>query len=273
MTGRWIVALWGLAGCATSAAPYRFQSPLISGASARIEPFAAPDRPAVRVATAARHPNPAPAPARPRVDDPMPREELTATPTPSPVATASGLVLSRLLHPHRADGAIAVELPARATVADLRALTGTRVTDDPLAFALATARNLEATAAGPDPLPADGAALAAWAGAHASVIEPPSARPGDLLAFDRAIAGKPASVWAVVLGRDDRGVVEMVYVAGGVVRRGFLDPALPHVARDKQGQVHNSYLRHGKDWPPKGTRYLTGELLAAVYRLAHEPLR
>ncbi len=33
---------------------------------------------------------------------------------------------------------------------------------------------------------------------------------------------------------------------------------------DDDGRVHNTYVRHGKDYPPKGTRYLAGELLAHV---------
>jgi hypothetical protein len=76
-------------------------------------------------------------------------------------------------------------------------------------------------------------------------------------------------VWAVVLGRGTgaASVTEILYVAGGVVRRGFVDAGSPRIARDKAGVVHNTFLRHAKDWPPKGTRYLTGELLAGMYRL------
>jgi hypothetical protein len=186
-----------------------------------------------------------------------PEEPITTTP--------SGVVISRLAAPHRRTTA-AAGLEGRADAATLRALTGTRVTDDPFAFAIDAAAALTGAKKRPDPVPADGEKLAAWAAEHASSIEPARARAGDLLVFDRAIGDRPASLWAVVLATDD-GVIEMLYVGGGVVRRGFVDPAHPRVARDASRKVHNTFLRHAKDWPPKGTRFLAGELLAAAHRL------
>jgi hypothetical protein len=267
---RWILAL-GLAGCATSAAPYRFSSGLISGISAKVEiegdaDEARPsrrDQPRRATATATASPRPRHRVARttsiergdlPLAGDPLPREERSEQ-------SASGVVLSRLPSPHRTDGPTPAMIPP--TVADLRALTGTRVTDEPLAFALDAASAL--TRHQVTPMPADGEAFAIWAATHATVVT--ETRPGDLVIFDRAIANQPASLVAVALGRDDRGVIEILYVAAGVVRRGFVDPAHPKVARDNQRRTRNTFLRHGKDWPPRGTRYLTGELLAAIYRL------
>ena len=69
---------------------------------------------------------------------------------------------------------------------------------------------------------------------------------------------------AIVIGRDGRGVTEFMYSGGGVIRRGFLDPTRASLRRDVDGLVLNTFLRHGKRWPPKGTRYLAGELLSHV---------
>ena len=71
---------------------------------------------------------------------------------------------------------------------------------------------------------------------------------------------------AVVIGRDARGVAEMLYVGGGVIRRGFVDPARPSMRRDAAARVVNTFMRHGTRWPPKGTHYLAGELVSHVIR-------
>jgi hypothetical protein len=111
-------------------------------------------------------------------------------------------------------------------------------------------------------------ALVAWASARGKLLAPTeAAQPGDLLVFDRAVANRPSDLVALVIGRDARGVTEVVYAGGGVIRRGFVDPARPSTRRDLTGAVVNTFLRHGKQWPPKGTRYLAGELLAHVIRL------
>lgn len=107
-----------------------------------------------------------------------------------------------------------------------------------------------------------------WASQHGRLLAPTHvAQPGDLLVFDRAIANEPADLIAIVIGRDARGVTEFVYAAHGVIRRGFVDPAHPTARRDLRGGVLNTFMRHGRQWPPKGTRYLAGELLAHVIRL------
>jgi hypothetical protein len=116
--------------------------------------------------------------------------------------------------------------------------------------------------------PVDIPALVAWASARGKLLAPTEvAQPGDLLVFDRAVANHEADLVAIVVGRDARGVTELVYAGNGVIRRGFVDPARPSVRRDYAGAVVNTFLRHGKQWPPKGTRYLAGELLAHVIRL------
>ena len=191
----------------------------------------------------------------------MPPEEL-GVPVPS-----SGLVISQLPAPHRVapvDG----DLPIyRASPGDLRALVGMRRSEHPISFAVRAAVALT-DGVPPVPIPEDGAALAAWAREQAHGVDTTDVRPGDLLAFDRAVDDAPVSLWAVVLSRDERGVIEMLYLAGGAVRRGFVDPSLPHIGRDAaDGRIRNTFIRHGKGLPPPGTRYLAGELLAGAWRL------
>jgi hypothetical protein len=98
---------------------------------------------------------------------------------------------------------------------------------------------------------------------------PATARPirrGDVLLFERGLRPEHA-IWAVATHVRGSGVVEIAYVAGGVVRRGFVDPALRRVARDAAGTSHNTYLRHTRSLPPPGTRFLAGELLTRALRL------
>ncbi|HUQ03816.1 MAG TPA: hypothetical protein VM261_15065 [Kofleriaceae bacterium] len=204
---------------------------------------------------------------------------LPARPTVAPTGErASGIVISRLPAPHRV---AAAEAPAPRSVADAFALVGHRDSRDSLAFALAVAASLGGTVPTYVPGPAaspsavnDGPALVEWArdrntfvepGAHA---EPARLAPGDLVVFDRAAAGAPASLVGVVLATDARGVTSFIYLARNVVRIGHLDPARPHIARDREGRTVNSYLRHTTDYPPAGTRYLAGELLAGSIRLS-----
>jgi hypothetical protein len=51
-----------------------------------------------------------------------------------------------------------------------------------------------------------------------------------------------------------------------VIRRGFYDVSRARTRRDENGAIVNTFMRHGRLWPPKGTRYLAGELLAHVIR-------
>ncbi|MGE5187352.1 MAG: hypothetical protein ACM31C_35140, partial [Acidobacteriota bacterium] len=111
---------------------------------------------------------------------------------------------------------------------------------------------------------ASGPALVAWAESVGRAAAPTSdIAPGDLLVFDRT-EGEPADRVAIAIGRDARGVTELVYLAGGVVRRGFVDPRRPATRRDATGAVVNTFMRTGRLWPPKGTHYLAGELLSHI---------
>ena len=59
---------------------------------------------------------------------------------------------------------------------------------------------------------------------------------------------------------------EFVYLANGIIRRGFIDVARSHTKRDKTGAAVNTFLRHTKRWPNNGGHYLAGEHLAYVIR-------
>lgn len=187
-----------------------------------------------------------------------PTVDVSAPPTDPP----GGVVWSRLPAPHRLAPAPAA---AVASAAAARRLVGHRDRRDPLALAIALAADLTGGAR----IPARTAVeLVAWAQDRGAWKAVPAIVAGDLLVFDRAVGGAPASLVAVALGRDDRGVIEMLYVAQGVVRRGFVDPARPRLVRDRDRRAVNTYLRHGRDQPPAGTRYLAGELFAGVVAAA-----
>ncbi len=158
--------------------------------------------------------------------------------------------------------------------AGLRALVGGHDEQSShVQFALAT---LSGLGAGLDPRlrsADDGPALrdlAAERGALIVADEPAAAarpRLGDLLLFDAVVADEPTSLVAVAISNDSRGVVEFIYIARGVVRRGFLDRAHPTDKRDADGRVLNTFIRHSDGNDPRGTRYLAGELYAATIRL------
>jgi hypothetical protein len=275
-----VLGLALLASCAVSPTPYHFRSALLAGARADATlaaPAAAPPRRRARPAAKRSAPDPRRAAraavlaadrenarAAPRSiavtvtaaattdGDPLPPEEL-----PAPIDPAA--LPAPHLEPERL-------VPHAATPGDLRAMTGARTRHDPHAFAVLAATALTARP-GPDGIPTDGEYLLAWARDHATAIAPAETAPGDLLVFDRTAGDAPASLWAIALARDDRGVVEMLYVADGVVRRGFVDPAHPRLGRGADGAIHNTFLRHGRFWPPPGTRYLAGELVAHAFRL------
>jgi hypothetical protein len=225
--------------------------------------------------------------------------------TPPPLASAAaadavphtGLVYSRLPAPNLVPGD--APLPAIHTPVDLRALVGRRTKDDPFALAI----GWEAELGHPVPVPpevterqtradrarssvagraiaraareADDAARAGLAGQQlvdwareAGVLHeldtPPE--PGDLLVFDEIETAADADLIAVVVARDERGVAELIYASGGVVRRGFVDTNRPALRRDHEGLIVNTFMRSGGRWPPKGTHYLAGELLSHVIR-------
>lgn len=172
--------------------------------------------------------------------------------------------------PLRAAGADGARLAAL-----LRGQVGRRdETSTHVQFALAALREigarLDPKVAGVD----DGAALRDLADERGALITSGdgavASRPrlGDLLVFDGVITDRPASLVAVVVSADSRGVVEFVYLARGVVRRGWASRARPHDKRDGDGRVVNTFLRHSDGELPRGAQALAGELLSATISLA-----
>jgi len=152
--------------------------------------------------------------------------------------------------------------PPLHSVADLRELVGRRDARDSFAAVAAWSRALGAPVAA-----TSGPELLSWAAESHRLYpatEPP--RPGDLLVFDQVASDDASDLVAIVVDRDERGVTELLYLGGGVVRRGLVDASRPAVHRDTRGATVNTYLRHGRRWPAKGMHYLAGELLAHVVR-------
>ena len=166
----------------------------------------------------------------------------------------------RLPAPHRASSSITDAIALPHEPADLRSLVGTRDKRDPFTVLLSWTTTLGLHVEG-----TDGATLVAWA-ASAGKLEPHTSTPnaGDLVVFDHVVGASESDLVGLVLARDARGVTEFLYVGGGVIRRGFYDATRPKIRRDVDGVVVNTFMRHGRQWPPKGTRYLSGELIAHV---------
>jgi hypothetical protein len=245
-----------VAACGTRPSP-RFASPMLGTASVPLAPLpseAPPERApaianrrradAIRVSTA-----------------PKIREASAA----AAAAVASSPVVARrdeLPAPNRIDRARSEPLPAARVPADLRAFVGRRDTRDPVEAAIAWARELGMQVVG-----ARSSEILVWAETHSRLhdAEMPPER-GDLLVFDRVNSDEPADLFAVVIARDERNVTEFLYLGGGVIRRGFIDASRPRTKRDATGAVVNTFLRTGRRWPAKGSRYLAGEHLAHVIR-------
>jgi hypothetical protein len=215
-------------------------APTIRVVSARgIEPIST-----VREPTHAAPPN--------RPANPAPHDKPVALTREDPVATP----LPQLPAPHWSQSA---QPPEIHLPPDLRKLVGRRDKHTPFAAVVGWAHAL-GTVIGA----ADGKALVAWArdkGRLASNND--GAQPGDLLVFDHVESDATSDLVAIVIARDNRNVLELLYLGGGVIRRGFCDPKHPSVRRD-HGIVVNTYLRTGNRYPPKGTHYLAGELLSHV---------
>lgn len=258
-----LFAVTAVAACGGRARPYRFASPMLGTASVPPEPLPGPPPPRLGETLANREPTGVRAAPIRAVTAPRIREASAA-------AAAAVIAGSAVAQPETRAGLPAPHLataePAAAIVpalpGDLRALVGRRDPRDPITAAAAWARAVGIPVEGDT-----GADVVAWAertGRLRPATEP--AERGDLLVFDRAVSDDPADLVAIVVARDERGVSELVYLGNGVVRRGFVDATRPSVKRDATGAAVNTFLRHGRRWPPKGTRYLTGELLAHVIR-------
>ncbi|MBA3502910.1 MAG: hypothetical protein M4D80_09355 [Myxococcota bacterium] len=238
--------------CGTRPSP-RFASPMLGTASVPLAPLPGEREPepvisnrrraeAIRVSTA-----------------PKIREASAAA---AAAVTASPAVARReeLPTPNRIDAA--EPLPPARVPADLRALVGRRDKREPIEAAIAWARELGMQVVG-----ARSSEILVWAETNDRLHD--AAKPperGDLLVFDHVNSDEPADLFAVVIARDERNVTEFLYLGGGVIRRGFIDVSRPKTKRDATGAIVNTFLRTGKRWPAKGSRYLAGEHLAHVIR-------
>lgn len=240
-----------LAGCGTRPA-HRFTSPMMGTASVPLAPLPrATEEPkqlsnrrradGIRIATAPG------------------MREASAKAADEVVATSAvGRVETRgeLPAPNQLDAA--QPLPPVRQSTDLRALVGRRDKRTPNEAALGWARELGM------PVEDD---VVAWAERserlHDATMPPER---GDLLVFDRVNSDDEADLVGVVIARDERGVTEFLYLGGGVIRRGFIDATRARTKRDATGAVVNTFLRTGRRWPAKGSRYLAGEHLAHVIR-------
>lgn len=244
--------------CAAKGQPYRFASPMLGTADTPRVAFHGPvDRPAPEP-LANRHATPIRAVSAPTIREASAAAAaaIADAPRAQPDARAA------LSAPHNAT----IPPPLPRTLADLRTLVGIRDKRTSLLLAIewvtALGRAPEGFAG------TTGEDLVAWADAsHRLADASDEPRPGDLLVFDAAQSDDAADLVAIVIARDERGVTEMLYLGGGVIRRGFVDAARPAKRRDTAQRVINTYLRHGKRWPAKGSHYLAGELLAHVIHL------
>ncbi len=255
-----------LAGCALRKTPYRFGSPMLGSAQVPPPPINTPRSPSGALRGPAE-PDLAIG-GRPSADQ-MPHEDpiqnrtaaavVMRKPMPAPIAARPGTFVT-LPAPHQLPPG--EPLPAVHEPAELRELVGRRDKGTPVIAALAWCSELGIHVEG-----TTGPELVERAEA-AHRLAPPtsSALPGDLLVFDHTDSDDPADLVANAIDRDHRGVIEFIYVGGGVVRRGFVDPHRPSIHRDATGATVNTFLRWGKRWPPAGTHYLAGELLSHVIR-------
>ncbi|HEY5927422.1 MAG TPA: hypothetical protein VIV11_37315 [Kofleriaceae bacterium] len=266
-------------GCATRAQPYRFASPLLGAADVPAEPL-----PGVKPQSKATSKRRA-APIRVAggwqadtqqgairtvsargIDARMP----VASAEAADAVTKSGVAWSRLPAPHRGSslpvrpGGItaAIQIPIIREPSDLRGRVGQRDSRDPYVIVLDWLDDLGIDIHPPETGVAD---LVTWAQTARTLAAPTDiAKPGDLLVFDRVLTDEPHDLVGIAIARDGRGVTEFLYAGNGIIRRGFVEPTRASSRRDLDGMILNTFLRHGKRWPPKGTRFLAGELLSHI---------
>lgn len=244
--------------CVARDRPYRFASPMLGMAQTPPPAFHAPPTPRADEPVANRQAHAIRVSTAPRIR----QASAAAAAAIAEARPAQPDARATLPAPHRTT----VPPPLPRTALDLRSLVGVRDKRTSLLLAVEWARalglGLEGFAG------TTGEDLVAWAEAsHRLTDATDEPHPGDLLVFDAATSDEAADLIAIVIARDDRGVTEMLYLGGGVIRRGFVDASRPAKRRDGSQRVVNTFIRHGKRWPAKGSHYLAGELLAHVIHL------
>jgi hypothetical protein len=122
----------------------------------------------------------------------------------------------------------------------------------------------------------DGSTRALWGYMTVShrVVQPLSARPGDVVFFDTdGEDERPSCDSTDHAGIVDRitpeGRIAFIEARGGAVRTSFVDPKNPTLRRDARGHVANSFLRAKRVQDPPRTRYFAGQMLCGVARPKH----
>ena len=117
----------------------------------------------------------------------------------------------------------------------------------------------------------DGSTRALWGYMRTShrLVDPATARPGDILFFDTQGTGeRPACAdHAAVVERVSRsGRIGFMELRGGRLRHSFVDPTRPADRRGTGGEILNSFLRPMRLDDPAGARHFAGEMLCGVAR-------
>lgn len=242
-----LVVMCTTIGCAQRSSPYRFRSPVLSGVSAAELPppgdEATPDE-AV--------PEPAPA-SPPRVAATRSRPTVHVPPADAPAPEQPAVTTGDLGSP----------------LADtLRSMVGLREAEaTPLSFAITALSTIGADLDEAARDLADGEALVALAEARGATATEGTPLLGDLVVFDGVVDRKPASAVAVVVSVDRAGTVELIYLARGVIRRGYMNLSHPRKKRDANDAVLNTIIRQKDGNGRKGRGDLTADRFRAFIHL------
>jgi hypothetical protein len=218
-------------GCVPAEAPYRFTAPVLSGvAAAELSPAGKPRSSSrSKAGRLSRRPEP-----------------LVVSSIPNSPALGKGEDLATFL----------------------RIQVGTRDKKrNHVQFVIGT---LRALGLGVDPIAAmkDGPAFVDYASAHHAKTGEERPRLGDVVVFDDVVKRDDASLLGVVISTDNQGTTEFLYLARGVVRRGYVNPGHPARPRDDAGRALNTFIRHSDGKDPIGTRFLAGQLFSTFVATA-----
>jgi hypothetical protein len=229
-----VLASLTLAGCALRDAPYRFRAPGVAG---------------VQTGELARRGGETPV-ARARTYEAIDR----------PAAHEFGHVATR-----RHGGEVTT---GNALADTLRAMVGLREHDaTSVGFVMTALATLGASVDQDLRGAADGPALVAMAAARGATTTEHEPLLGDVVVFDRVVRDAPASGLGVVVSRAGDATVEFVYLARGVVRRGFMNLEYPSDKRDDDGRVRNTIIRQREGAGRKGQGDLTAQAFGTYIRL------
>ncbi len=265
LIGASIVSASAFAGCASRQVPHNFVGPMIGGVHAAV-PVA--PQPATKKNEPPKEHRAQVAKRKSRPAAPGSRQNLAATESEPQRSNLSIGGSSLEAAPRKKD---VLDPLVDAPLSDvLRGLVGRRDKKrshsrfaldalGSLGLSLDSDRELAAIDIGRD--------LVRVASARFAVSSQKSALLGDLVVFDRVVASLPASLVGVVVGQRGDGSIEFIYLARGVVRRGWVNPLRPNEKRDGKGKILNTFVRHSDGGDRSGTRYFAGHLFTKIIRL------